>query len=147
MTRGGFRGDDDNSKVSISHKQWNYSTYKSNPVCLRLNVGVRTGTPETPPPQSLKVSYTAVISAGQDPKTVFLGWTTPSFRYMEDQPPGQVVELLGELSTPGQVVELLGELSTPGVVCNSTAYLMCLADVLDRQQLPLQSSQRYGFGG
>ena len=134
MTRGGFRGDDDNSKVSISHKQWSYSTYKSNPVCLRLNVGVRTGTPGTPPPQSLKVSYTAVISAGQDPKTVFLGWTTPSFRYMEDQPPGQVVELLGELSTPG-------------VVCNSTAYLMCLADVLDRQQLPLQSSQRYGFGG
>ena len=36
-------------------------------------------------PRRNVVSYTAVVPAGQDPRTVYVGWTTAQFRYVSSQ--------------------------------------------------------------
>ena len=117
--------------------------FRGRPECLRLNVGVGTGTVKSPLPQATKVSYTAVIPAGHDPKTVFVGWTTSGFRYGEEEDqqsirrPGVRAEWSGE--------EWTSELTSPPdeLMCSSTAYLMCLTDALSKPQLSLMSPVRY----
>lgn len=126
---------DDSSRVTVRYKHWDNSVFRIRSECLRLNVGMRVGTAKSPLPQASKVSFTAIIPAGHDPKTVFVGWTTSGITFWEED---QMTK------RPGMKMEWFRDPTSSDVVCSSTAYLMCLADALTSTPYPaLQSPLRY----
>lgn len=85
------------------------------------------------------VSYTAVVPAGQDPRSVFLGWTTAQFCYIASQFQtaawnsdsdcvcGQKLECVSAHEAPSSSV------SDPATVVeysHSSAYLVCVHQLL-----------------
>ena len=86
------------------------------------------------------VSYSAVVPAGQDPEAVFIGWTTAGFRYIESQFQNRDMREQQE-SDPqesrnshyGQQVKVKLWRSpggSPSVSSYSTAFMVCLSDLL-----------------
>lgn len=112
-------------------------------------------------PRNITVSYSAVVPAGQDPNTVFIGWTTPGFQYVASQFrssswKGTSPDSLQPHMRFGQHVEFLWRkksLSASGHLSVhqpskeprssvSTAYLVCLNDLLPRSLVSLPVSVR-----
>ena len=97
--------------------------------------------------QRLKSSYSVVIPAGQDPSTVFVGWTTAGFLYVESQFQSRAHSRSPDAIPPcqqyGQCVEvsdtyrpshssLRSETKPSPVVTHSTAFLVCLASLMKK---------------
>lgn len=144
------------SIISISSKNWDYSALPKQE-CLRLNVGVSFAqtTPTFEDDQSdtgisfgrnidikecvgERVCYSVVVPSGQDPSQVFMGWTTPEFRYVESQ-----FQMPGPDSIPnerryGQQIDLIGP-SLQGS-SYSTAFMVCLSDLFQSEDLHLSHS-------
>lgn len=170
------------SIISVSCKEWDYSKHAKQE-CLRLNIGVavsphnasfssihpRPG-PLSPihisetdpfpgvsgscsPKRKMNVSYSVIVPAGQDPHVVFVGWTTPGFKYIESQFHSRSRRHSGSVPLPlsyGQQVEVvsmqqrqssrgakeLGE--TQQRAHYSTAFMVCVSELLTRthQHLP-----------
>ena len=86
------------------------------------------------------MSYTAVLPAGQDPRTVFVGWTTAQFCYIASQyQTSGARNGDGGEHVYGQTLECVcdhgarsGSKSGPsGVVySHSSAYLVCVTQLL-----------------
>ena len=80
------------------------------------------------------ISFSVVFPAGQAPSSVFLGWTTPSFRYIASQfsmhqPGAGYGQTLKTYSTSTQ--------ESAGLINDQkTAFMVCLSDLL-----PVQSGQ------
>ena len=96
------------------------------------------------------VSYSIVVPAGQDPKAVFVGWTTAGFRYIQSQfQNGHRRESSGEQRPQdsasicyGQQVKVMQQRSPGGVSSlssYSTAFMVCLSDLLP-SPVPLRLS-------
>ena len=144
------------SIISISSRNWDYSALPKQE-CLRLNVGVTftQATPTVEPDQSdagisfgrnvsvnecvgERVCYSVIVPSGQDPSQVFVGWTTPEFRYVETQ-----FQTPGSDSVPserryGQQIDMTGP-SLQGA-SYSTAFMVCLAEVFQSDDLHLSHS-------
>lgn len=130
--------DQPDSIISVTLKDWDFTTPPKQE-CLRLCMGVASKqTNPTDVDEVKKVCYSAVVPAGQDPEYVFIGWTTPEFRYVEEQ-----FKLFRELPTDkvlhvyGQQIDLIGR-SEGGVAHYSTAFIVCLSELLSEpiQLLP-----------
>ena len=93
-------------------------------------------------PKRNTVSYTAVLPAGQDPRAVFVGWTTAQFRYVASQFHTGFGVWNGDSSGCGQRLELVsgheahsGSSLDPATVVeysNSSAYMVCVKQLLPR---------------
>ncbi len=114
-------------------------------------------------PKKLTVSYSVVVPAGQDPSNIFIGWTTAGFRYVasqfrsnswkESSPDslpqhmryGQHVEYSWRkksASTSSQLAVHPPPLESGKSISISTAYLVCLNDLLPRSQHSLAVALR-----
>ena len=125
------------SMISVTLKDWDISVPPKQE-CLRLCVGVAfSQTTPTPEEGGERVCFSAVFSSGQDPDHVFVGWTTPEFRYIESQfkPSNGSIPDHGEMHF-GQGIDMIGP-SKGGVVHYSTAFMMSLSELLDPSE-PLQ---------
>lgn len=84
------------------------------------------------------VSYSVVVPARQDPEAVFIGWTTAGFRYIESQfqSPGKREQQDPQETRSncyGQQVKVMQRRSpgsSPSVSSYSTAFMVCLSDLL-----------------
>ncbi len=123
----------ENSIISVRLKDWDFSTPPKKE-CLRLCVGV--AFPEAPPTEDEeseyceRVCYSVILPAGQDPGDVFIGWTTPEFRYIEEQFESNAASFPGDVQY-GQRIDLIGRSE---VAHYSTAFMTCLSDLLDAQE-------------
>lgn len=89
-------------------------------------------------PRKNTVSYTAVLPAGQDPKSVFLGWTTAQFYYMASQfQTGGAWSSVSDVY--GQRLECVNRhkshtgadpTTTTVKYSNSSAYMVCVKELL-----------------
>lgn len=146
--------------LSVMCIDWDYSM-QSDQDCLRLNMGCsvnfsrvsmlptlipRPG-PLSPSPMTenvtlddvltqqlskVPVSFTVVFPVGQSPCVAFVGWTTPTFRYAEDQfRSGEdssdcvFLDQHSHDSQYGQLMELGGDSTSV-----RTAFMVCLCDLL-----------------
>ena len=99
-------------------------------------------------PRRNVVSYTAVVPAGQDPRIVYVGWTTAQFRYISSEFCSEGWSRGGCEGVYGQRVECVGrcegvESASPSnntmEYSQSSAYLVCVKQLLSSfhdQNLP-----------
>ena len=108
--------------------------------------------------RNMPVSFSVVFPSGQVPCLAFVGWTTPTFRYVEsqfsmfDKDETLLEEHTHEGCEYGQHTEVDGE--TPGDVTPSasskktfrTAFMVCLCSLLPTYTAQLIGPVRYGEG-
>ena len=97
-------------------------------------------------PKKVMVSYLAVVPAGQVPSLVFIGWTTSGFRYIESQ--FRSGAHLGSEGSPsllryGQQVDVVTERRHSSTSSFSTAFLVCLSELLTDAQDHIPSAITY----
>lgn len=97
-------------------------------------------------PKKVMVSYSAVVPAGQVPSLVFIGWTTSGFRYIESQ--FHSGAHLGSEGSPsllryGQQVDVVTERRHSSTSSFSTAFLVCLSELLTDAQDHIPSAITY----
>ena len=133
--------------------------------CLKLNFGVTVSSDqansdpcsllEQPCPDSAKervsfkglenqpsntVSYSVVIPSGQDPNSVFVGWTTAGFRYIQSQFQNKEQPNYQDIQY-GQQVKIVQQRThgdPASVASYSTAFMVCLAELLPCSSMPLR---------
>ena len=101
------------------------------------------------------VSYSVMIPSGQDPEAVFIGWTTAGFQYIrsqfqyrdkrerhveqEQEPEGDGTSTGIRYGQQVKVLRQQGGSHGGGVASYSTAFMVCLADLLP-SPVPLRLS-------